>query len=244
METDNKKDYLLPSSIIVAAILIAGAIIYLVGSSKSNSGTVDSNGQNPAAINESVQKENPRDTILGDVNAPVTIIEYGDYQCPYCVRFSQTTEQSIKDNYVKDGKVKLVFRSFQFLGAESELAGQAAECAKDQNNFWTYHDAIYQAEGKDGRENNGNMNKTFFVELAKNAGLDVDKFTSCYDSGKYADTVRQSTQEASALGINSTPTIFVNGRQINGAQPFEYSGDDPRVIPLKPLIENILKNSK
>ncbi|MDP3948339.1 MAG: DsbA family protein [bacterium] len=244
METDNKKDYLLPSSIIVAAILIAGAIIYLVGASKNNSGTVDNNGQNPVAINESVQKENPRDTILGDVNAPVTIIEYGDYQCPYCVRFSLTTEQSIKDNYVKTGKVKLVFRSFQFLGAESELAGQAAECAKDQNNFWAYHDSIYQAEGKDGRENNGNMNKTFFVELAKNAGLDVDKFTSCYDSGKYADTVRQSTQNASALGINSTPTIFVNGRQVNGAQPFEYSGEDPRVIPFKPLIENILKNLK
>ncbi len=243
MET-NKKDYLLPSSIIVAAVLIAGSIIYLVGSSKSNSGAAGDNGQNPAAVNDSVQKQGPRDVVLGDANAPVTIIEYGDYQCPFCARFFETAEQSIRENYIKTGKVKMVFRNFQFLGAESELAGQAAECAKDQNNFWAYHDAIYQTEGKDGRENNGNMNKTFFVGLAKDAGLDVDKFTSCYDSGKYADTVKQSTQDAAALGVNSTPTTFVNGQQVSGAQPFEYSGTDPRVTPFKPLIENALKNSK
>ncbi|MDO8664780.1 MAG: DsbA family protein [Candidatus Liptonbacteria bacterium] len=221
METNNNKDYLLPSSIIVAAILIAGSIIYLVGTSKNNSGTANNGGQNPTATNDSVQKQGPRDVILGDAKAPVTIIEYGDYQCPFCVRFSQTTEQSIKDSYVKDGKVKLVFRNFQFLGAESELAGQAAECSKDQNNFWAYHDTIYQAEGKDGKENNGNMNKAFFVELAKNVGLDVDKFTSCYDSGKYADTVKQSTQNAAALGVNSTPTTFVNGQIVKGALPFD-----------------------
>lgn len=245
METNNSKDYMLPASIIVAAILIAGSIIYLVGSSKTNSDANTNNGgQNPTAVNDSVQKQGARDVILGDAKAPVTVIEYGDYQCPYCVRFSQTTEQSIKDSYVKDGKVKLVFRSFQFLGAESELAGQAAECAKDQNNFWVYHDAIYQAESKDGRENNGNMNEAFFVELAKNAGLNVEEFTSCYKSGKYADTVRQSTQDAAALGVNSTPILFVNGREVKGAQPFEYSGTDPSVVPLKPLIDNLLKNLK
>ena len=245
METDNKKDYLLPASIIVAAILIAGSIIYLVGSSKGNSGgTNGGGGQNPPPSNDSVQKQGPRDVILGEANAPVTIIEYGDYQCTYCIRFFEATEPLIRNNYVKSGKVKMVFRSFQFLGAESELAGQAAECAKDQNNFWAYHDAIYTAEAKDGQENNGNMTKAFFVQLAKDVGLDVGKFTSCYDSGKYADTVKKSSQDASTLGVNSTPTFFVNGQQVNGAQPFEYSGTDPRVTPFKPLIENLLKNSK
>jgi len=223
METNNNKDYILPASIIVAAVLIAGSIIYLVGSSKTNSGGVANNngGQNPSAVNTDVQKLGSRDVILGDAKAPVTIIEYGDYQCPYCVRFFQTTEQSIRDNYVKNGKVKIVFRGFQFLGAESELAGQAAECAKDQNNFWTYHDAIYNAEAKDGSENNGNMNRDFFIGLAKNAGLDVNKFTSCYDGGKYASTVKQGTQDAAALGVNSTPTLFVNGQIVKGALPFD-----------------------
>ncbi len=246
METNNNKDYMLPVSIIVAAVLIAGSIIYLVGSSKTNPSVANNNngGQNPSAVNNDVQKQGLRDVILGDAKAPVTIIEYGDYQCTYCIRFFETTEPLIRDNYVKSGKVKMVFRNFQFLGAESELAGQAAECAKDQNNFWAYHDAIYTAEAKDGQENNGNMTKAFFIQLAKDVGLDVNKFTACYDSGKYADTVKQSTNDASALGVNSTPTFFVNGQQVKGAQPFEYSGIDPNVTPFKPLIENLLKNSK
>ncbi len=225
METSNK-DYMLPASIIVAAVLIAGSIIYLVGSSKGTSGVANTgNGQNPPAQptvnNDAVKNIGPRDVILGDAKAPVTIIEYGDYQCTYCIRFFETTEPSIRDNYIKSGKVKMVFRGFQFLGPESQLAGEAAECAKDQNNFWAYHDAIYAAEAKDGQENNGNMTKTFFVGLAKSAGLDVGKFTSCYDSGKYASVVKQSTQDAAALGVNSTPTLFVNGQIVKGALPFD-----------------------
>lgn len=230
---EEKKDYILPISIIVAAILISGSIIYLVGTSKGGAGTANNNiGQNPQDINDSLKKESGRDVVLGDLKAPVTIIEYGDYQCPFCVRFFQTTEQAMRENYVKSGKVKMVFRNFQFLGAESELAGQAAECAKDQGNFWAYHDAIYQAELKDGQENNGNLNKTLFVQLAKDVGLDVNKFTSCYDSGKYADAIRQDTANASSLGVNSTPTIFVNGQIIKGALPFDQ---------FRTIIENALK---
>jgi len=240
METETKRDYLLPASIIVGALLIAGSIIYLIGSSKNGG---NGTGSSPSVVNDSLKKENSRDVVLGNIKAPVTVIEYGDYQCPYCARFFQTTEQSIRENYVKSDKVKMVFRNFQFLGAESELAGQAAECAKDQGNFWAYHDAIYQAELKDGQEHNGNLNKSLFVQIAKDIALDIDKFTSCYDSGKYADLIKEDTQNAASLGINSTPTTFVNGQQVSGAQPFEYSGTDPRVTPFKPIIENALKNS-
>ncbi len=241
MENKNN-DYILPASIIVAAVLVSGSIIYLVGGSKSNNNAATGGtGQNPV-VNDSFKKENSQDVILGDPKAPVTIIEYADYQCPFCARFFSTTEQSIRENYVKSGKVKIVSRNFQFLGAESELAGQAAACAKEQSNFWAYHDAIYNAETKDGRENNGNLNKDLFVQIAKSIGLDVNKFTSCYDSGKYADAIKQETQAAGALGVNSTPMIFVNGQVVKGAQPFEYSGTDPNVTPLKPLIENALKS--
>lgn len=238
MET-KQKDYILPASIIAAAVLISGSIIYLVGSSKNGTGG-NGGGRNPV-INDSVQKQNPRDVILGDAKAPVTIIEYGDYQCTFCVRFSQTTETTIRENYVKAGKVKMVFRNFQFLGAESELAAQAAECAKDQGNFWAYHNAIYQAEAKDGRENNGNLNKALFVQLAKDVVLDVDKFTSCYDSGKYVDSVKEDTKNAAVLGVESTPTFFVNGQLVKGAQPFEDASGNPNITPFKPLIESFLK---
>jgi protein-disulfide isomerase len=241
MEKEDKS-YLLPASIIAAAVLISGSIIYLVGASKSGtSGTTG--GSNQVSDNETLKKETSQDVILGDPKAPVTIIEYGDYQCVYCISFFENTEPLIRENYIKTGKVKMVFRGFQFLGAESDLAGQAAECSKEQNKFWAYHDAIYQAEFKDGRENNGNMNRDFFLGLAKDTGLDVGKFTSCYDSNKYAAAVKQATQDAGALGVNSTPTFFVNGQIISGAQPFEYSGTDPRVTPFKPLIEDILKTA-
>jgi len=230
MENKDNKNYLLPASIIVAAVLISGSIIYLVGSSKNGAGT--SSGNNQPADNQALQKETSEDVILGDPKAPVTLIEYGDYQCTYCIRFFETTEPLIRDNYVKSGKVKMVFRGFQFLGPESTLAGQAADCAKEQGSFWAYHDAIYQAEAKDGQENNGNMTKDFFVGLAKNTGLDVGKFTSCYDGGKYADAVNKGTQDAAALGVNSTPTLFVNGQIVKGALPYNQ---------FQPIIESALK---
>ena len=231
MEEKQNKDYILPASIIVAAVLISGSIIYLVGGSKNSVGT-GGTGQNPA-VNDTLKNAGSQDVILGDPKAPVTVIVYGDYQCPFCGRFFSTTEQLVRENYVKSGKVKIVARNFQFLGAESELAGQAASCAKEQSNFWTYHDAIYNAEIKDGKENNGNLNKALFVEIAKNVGLDVNKFTSCYDSGKYADSIKQETQTAAALGVNSTPTIFVNGQIVKGALPYEQ---------FQVLIENALKS--
>ncbi len=231
MEEKQNKDYILPASIIVAAVLISGSIIYLVGGSKNNAGT-GGTGQNPS-VDDSLKGATSQDVILGDPKAPVTVIVYGDYQCPFCGRFFSTTEQLVRENYVKSGKVKIVARNFQFLGAESELAGQAASCAKEQSNFWAYHDAIYNAEIKDGKENNGNLNKALFVEIAKNVGLDVNKFTSCYDSGKYADSIKQETQTAAALGVNSTPTIFVNGQIVKGALPYEQ---------FQVLIENALKS--
>ncbi|MBI4085322.1 MAG: DsbA family protein [Candidatus Liptonbacteria bacterium] len=223
-----EKDYLLPASIIVAAVLISGAIIYLVGSSKGG----NNQGGDSGTISDSLKKETPRDVILGEPNAPVTIIEYGDYQCPFCSRFFDTTERSIRENYVKPGKAKMVFRNFQFIGAESELAAQAAECAKDQGSFWAYHDAIYAAELRDGKENNGNLNKTLFVQIANDLKLNVNDFTSCYDSGKYVNQVKDDTSSGSSLGINSTPTLFVNGQVVKGALPYEQ---------FQPIIENALK---
>lgn len=218
MEREGKNSsYLLPASIIVAAILISGSIIYLVGASKTGTGNT---GNYTASVSDALKKETSNDVILGDPKAPVTVIEYGDYQCPYCGRFFETTEQSIRQTYIASGKVKMVFRDFQFLGAESTLAGEAAACAKEQGKFWAYHDAIYQAEIKDGKEGNGNLNRSLFLQLAQNAGLDVNKFTSCYDSSKYEDAVKKATEDAASLGINSTPTLFVNGQIVKGALPF------------------------
>ena len=161
-----------------------------------------------------------RDVILGDPQAPVTVVEYGDYQCPFCGRFFSQTEPLLKESYVKTNKVRMIYRDMAFLGPESVEASKAAECAKDQGKFWAFHDALFTAEIKDGQEGNGNLNRDLFVKLAGDVKLDTKAFTACYDSGKYADVVQQITDQAHQIGVNATPTTFVNQTMIQGAQPF------------------------
>lgn len=112
-----------------------------------------------------------RDVVLGEQNAPVTLIEYGDYQCPFCARYFMEVEPLLREEYIKTGKVKMVFRNYPFLGPESVSAAEAAECAKDQGQFWAFHDALYNAEHQDGREHNGNLNNDLFFKLAKDLKL-------------------------------------------------------------------------
>lgn len=210
-------------SILGAAILISGSVIYAVGvlnSNKQGAANVPAAGQNvPGSAGAGLQLTS-RDVILGNPNAPVTLIEYGDYQCPFCGKFFTESEPQIRSNYIKTNKVKMVFRNFAFLGPESTAAAEAAECAKDQGKFWIYHDALYSAEVADGRENNGNLTRDLFIKLAKDNGLDQNSFTSCIDSKKYASVISQDTVAAQTLGVNSTPTTFINAAEVQGAVPY------------------------
>lgn len=215
-----RRDYLLPASILVAAILISGSIVYLVGSKSSEGVGAKDPGQLAAVKEVAPLKTSDRDVILGDPKAPVTFIEFGDYQCPFCGRFFEQVEVPLRENYIKSGKVKMVFRNFSFLGPESTAAAEAAECAKDQKQFWAYHDLIYQTEIKDGRENNGNLNRDLFLKLADELRLDRSAFASCFDSKKYEGQIQKDTDNAKALGINSTPTTFVNSQKLVGALPY------------------------
>jgi len=230
-----KKDRFLPISILIAAILIGGALVF--SSLYHGGGTgaavtppapaIGNQGGAPApsaTTTAAIMQLGTRDAILGSANAPVTIVEYGDYQCPYCAQFFAQTEPSIISNYVNSGKVRMVFRNFAFLGAESTAAAEAAECAEDQNKLWAYHDALYGAkvgdEQKGGTEDDGFYNRALFLKLAGNVGLDIPTFTSCIDSNKYATQVAKEQAAASAAGVGSTPTFYVNGTQILGAEPY------------------------
>ncbi len=216
---------MLPASIIVAGLMISASIIYLVGSKNSPQaeGLPAGSGDDGqlAAVGGGPTEVGARDVILGDTSAPVTVIEYGDFQCPFCARFHSQVGERLRDEYIASGKVKMVFRNFQFLGPESVAAGEAAECAKDQGKFWAFHDAIYAEEIRDGQEHNGNLDREFFLKTAQALGLKVSDFTSCIDSNKYADQISKDQEDASAAGVNSTPTSFVNGRLIKGAVPYE-----------------------
>lgn len=223
-EKRSPQGYFLPASILIAGILISGSVMYLVGTLNGSGGKVaqitplSEETQNPPGV---LPEISTRDVILGDPNAPVAVVEYGDYQCPFCGKFFEESEQAIREQYVKSGKVKMIFRNFQFLGPESVVAAEAAECAKDQSQFWAYHDALYTAEIADGQEHNGNLDRKLFVKLAENLKLDTKAFASCFDAQKYTNQIKEDIANAQAAGINSTPIVFVNGKKFVGALPFE-----------------------
>ena len=233
---EQKKDRLLPISIIAAALLIGGSVVFSTfyrGGAPAPAGpavatsTAQGNTGPSAADVAAAMQLTPRDVVLGNADAPVTVIEYGDYQCPFCTQFFLKAQPLIVTNYVNAGKAKLVFRDFPFLDRfpglpstanESHDAGAAAECAKDQGKFWDFHNALYSAkaadEAKGGGENDGLYSKSLFVNIANQLGMNISTFTSCIVSGKYADTVNNDYKTAQAAGINSTPTTFVNGVKV------------------------------
>ena len=154
----------------------------------------------------------------GDSNAPVTIIEFADFQCPYCGRFFAETKPQIDEQYMQSGKVRFAYFNFAFLGPESNWAAEAAECAADQNKFWEYHDKLYDSQSG---ENQGAFNKDNLKKFAEDMGLDTSAFNECLDSGKYTQLIRDESSMASSIGVRSTPTFLINGQAVVGAQPFE-----------------------
>ena len=222
-----KKDRFLPVSILVAALVIGGSVVFATlykgaptsGGSGGTGGTTGTTGTTPPqGTTANVDQLGPRDVVLGNANAPVTVVEYGDYQCPYCGIFFTQVQPVLKTSYIDTGKVKFIFRDFSFLGPESTAAGEAAECALDQNAFWAYHDALYTTKVADaqkgGAEGDGLFTAALFLQLAKNVGIDVTKFSACINSNKYAATVAAENAAGQSAGVNSTPTTFVDGKMI------------------------------
>ncbi len=154
----------------------------------------------------------------GDASAPVTIVEFSDFQCPFCGRFARETAPLIEETYIQSGKVQFGYVHFAFLGPESLWAAQAAECAADQNSFWAYHDLLFQRQAG---ENRGAFSKENLKVFAEELGLDTTAFSECLDSGKHAEIVAADTSLARSLGISGTPTFWINGQMLVGALPFD-----------------------
>lgn len=223
-ETEKKRDYLLPISILIAAVLVVGALIYSTGAKNAKTEAQEANLRQ--AVQEPTKPEIDDDVILGDAQAPVTIFIFSDYQCPYCGKFFKESELLIRKNYVETGKAKMVYKDLAFLGPESIAASQAAECARDQGKYWAYHDAIFNIEIKEfetlgNNEHTGNLNKETFKKIASDLKMNTDEFLACFDSQKYAAEVEKDIKDAkSVMERMSTPTIFINDKMIQGAYPY------------------------
>jgi protein-disulfide isomerase len=145
---------------------------------------------------------------IGSPDAPITIIEFGDFRCSYCHRFYDQTLTPLLEQY--GDQVRFVYRDYPILGPDSTLAALAGECADDQGKFWEFHDLIFTDQI---------LTRDQFLEYAANLELDVEAFTTCLDEETHSEEVQADYQAGASVGVGGTPTFFINGRMVVGAQP-------------------------
>lgn len=152
------------------------------------------------------------DPSIGPANAPITIIEFSDYECPYCERWHTEVYTRLLEEY--GDKIRIVFRDFPLssIHPNAQPAAEAAHCAGEQNAYWQFHDKIFQGD---------ELGEEIYLQYAKELGLDVESFKTCIQSGRFSNEVAADYQYAAELGVRSTPTFFINGLAVVGAQPYE-----------------------
>ena len=161
--------------------------------------------------------------VLGDPNAPITLVEFGDYQCHYCNVFFDTIEKDIMKNYVDTGKVKIIFKDYNIIGPDSINASHGAHCAGEQELFWEYHDILYSNWTG---ENNGWASPRNLTMFANEINMNMEQWSECMDEKPHSKTIIESNNDAQALELTGTPAFFViteEGKvtKLFGAQPFE-----------------------
>jgi len=185
------------------------ALVVVVGASFSYFG---SKGSTTAAIPASVSKTDGYGIVFNaDVPNVPTIDIYEDFQCPVCARFSAINGITV-EKAIEEKKAKVVYHTLSFLGTESVLAANAAACAADEDKFLAFHKAFYTNQPA---ENAGAINATFLKALGASIGITSEKFATCVDNGGYSDWVKNVAEAGSKANVNSTPTIFVNGKEID-----------------------------
>jgi protein-disulfide isomerase len=231
----------------LTAVLLLGTIGFFVLGSfilKGNMSFVKPTGQQGTELNANnqdnsdttaqpiakavqVPKVNANDHILGSQQAPLILIEYSDFQCPYCSGFHNSMKQLVNDY---NGKVQWVFRHFPLtsLHPQAQSAAEASECANEQGKFWEYADILFANQDK--------FNNDYYLEIASTLGLNKTNFQNCLNTKKYQTRVEQDQQNGAAAGVNGTPGSFLidqNGKvqEVKGALPYES---------LKAMVDNVL----
>lgn len=155
--------------------------------------------------------------ILGSKDAKVSVIIFADFQCPFCGRWQKETYPLLKSEYIDKGLVKLDYMDYAFLGDESVRAAEAAKCAEDQGKFWEYHDLLFANQNG---ENEGAFTDAKLMQFAKNLKLQSSVFNACLTTEKHKSDVDADTQTGTTYGVDSTPTVFINGNRYEGIFKF------------------------
>lgn len=194
--------------VVGAALVVALVLLYV------NRDTTPEAAKEPVNAPPELAASIPRDgMVLGDPDAPVRVIEYGDFQCPACGQFSRNVEPMLIQQYVETGKVAFEWHTMAFIGPESREAGEAALCAMDQDAFWPMHNTLFHNQVG---ENAGAFDRSRLDEMARIIDLDMDAFGQCMDDNTYEDDVMASNDAGGQAGVRSTPSFSVNGQLIQG----------------------------
>lgn len=223
-----------------AIFVMVGALVFLTSCGKVPQNNGQNNGQNNSQNGDNGQTEAVRpidstDQIKGSLEAPVKMIVYSDFECPFCAEFADTMKK-VEDNF-KD-KVAIAFRHYPLDGhPEAGQAAEASECADEQNKFWQMHDKLF-ADNKANR-----LGTDQYKKDASDLNLDTAKFNQCLDSGKYKNRVEEKKTEGKKAGVSGTPTIFINGNIYPGAYPFEdfTAPNGDKEEGLESIINKLLK---
>ena len=182
-------------------------------------GTADNNNSNALTISKLTDNGSP---IMGDPDAPITILEWGDYQCTFCYKFHQDTLDIINEEFIKTGKVKVIFKDFPLNGPDSKLAAESSYCAHDQGKYWEYHDQLYENWAG---ERTGWITREALSEFAKSINLDTAEFNKCLNESKHENKINSIYEFGKQIGIDATPSFLVFNDEkiikIRGNQPLE-----------------------
>ena len=181
----------------------------------------DNSDQKSNLLNKEKLLENTP-PIIGDVDAKITILEFGDYQCTFCYKFHQQTLEKIKESYIDTGKVNYTYKDFPLNGLDSILAAEASFCANEQGKYWEYHDTIFNNWAG---ERTGWITSNSLLDFAEQNKLNVNEFTECVNNHKYTQKVIENQKFAENIGINATPSFLIFNDEklvrVIGAQPIE-----------------------
>ena len=214
--------------IAVSAAFIVIVIVVVIGFTSYQADLIDNQNkameqfirsQQPSTVN--LENGSP---VLGSESAPITIVEFGDYQCEACYHWFHNTRDTLIDNYIETGKAKLVFVDLPFLGRDSITAAQASYCAEDQGKYWEYHTILYTFQEIEGYDS-GWANRDRLNSFAFTLDMNMDEFNDCMDSSKYKIRVKANYNEAVKNGVQSTPTFIIISSdgpttKFSGSQPY------------------------
>lgn len=203
--------YLLGGLIAVGLIGLF-ALLFLSLQGGTGGTTAENNAADPI-IQEYCERNPDRCAIRGSEDAPVTIVEVSDYGCSHCRNFNMSTAGVLDETYVATGEVRWIVLPYA-LSTTTVAAAEASLCAKEQDSFWEYHYALFEQQGGDVA-----LTRAGYLQAAEGTGLDVDAFASCFDDGRYTQTVQNNQTIASQAGVTGTPAFFVNGEMLSGNRP-------------------------